>query len=93
MNIKAQMQRKKTRTYCNGLTDCNWGVHLAGCTGWMETARRNQQPEEDRQEEPVAAAGSVAGIPAAGHSLPAGPGSQAVVGHKLLAGSSYFGCN
>lgn len=46
-----------------------------------------------KQEEPVAAVGSAAGIPAAGHSLAAGPGTQVVVGHILLAGSSYFGCN
>lgn len=68
-------------------------VRLAGCTGWPEAAHRNQQPEEDKQEEPVAAAGFAAGIPVAGRSLPAGLGSPAVAGHMLLAGSSYFGCN
>lgn len=82
-----------SKAYCNGWTG-NWVVHLAGCTGWLEAAHRNQQPEEDKQEEPVAAAGSAAGTrSAAGRSLPAGPGSQAVAGHMLLAGSSCFGCN
>lgn len=79
-------------SYC-GKTGCNLVVHLVGCTGWLEAAHRNQQPEEGKQEEPVVSAGSAAGTPAAGCSLPAGPGSQAVAGHMLLAGSSYFGCN
>lgn len=53
-----------------------------------------QQSEEGKQEEPVAAAGSVAGIhPVAGRSRPVGPGSQAAAGRMLLAGSSCFGCN
>lgn len=68
-------------------------VHLAGCTGWLEADHKNQRLEEDKQEEPVAAAGFAAGIPAAGHSLPAEPGSPTVAGHMLLAGSSCFGCN
>lgn len=49
------------------------------------------RPEEGKQEELVAVAGSAVGIPAAGCSLPAGLGNQ-VVDHMLLAGSSYSGC-
>lgn len=82
-----------SKTYCNGWTGCNWEVHLAGCTGWLEADHRNQKLEEGKQEEPVAAAGPAAGIPAAGRNLPPGPGSQTVAGRMLLAGSSYFGCN
>lgn len=59
----------------------------------MEAAHRNQQFEEDKQGEPVVAAGFAAGIPAADHSLPVELGSLAVAGHMLQAGSSYFGCN
>lgn len=50
------------------------------------------RPEEGKQEELVAVAGSAVGIPAAGCSLPAGLGNQVVADHMLLAGSSYSGC-
>lgn len=68
-------------------------AHLAGHIGLLEAAHRNQQPGEGKQEVPVAVLVSVAGIPAADHTLAAGLGNQAAVGHILLAGSSYFGCN
>lgn len=83
----------KSNAYCNGWTGYNWVDHLVGCTGWLVVVHRNQQPEEGKQEEPVAAAGQAAGIPAAVRSLPVGPGSPAVAGHMLLAGSSCSGCN
>lgn len=41
----------------------------------------------------LVAAGSVVGILAAGCSCSAEPGIPAVVGHMLLAGSSYSDCN
>lgn len=85
--------KNKKNTYCNGWTGCNWVVHLAGHIGLLEAAHRNQQPEEGKQEGPVAAVGSVAGIPAVDHKLAAGLGNQAAAGYILLAGSSYFGCN
>lgn len=58
----------------------------------MEAGRRNQHPGGGMQVGLVAA-GSVVGILAAGCSCSAEPGILAVVGHMLLAGSSYSDCN
>lgn len=83
----------KSQSYCKGQTGYNWVVHLVGCIDWLLVDRRNQHPEEGKQEELVAAVGSAVGSPAVGCIQPADPGIRAVAVHKMLVGSRSFGCN